>query len=116
MFKLFLSILALGLFCGGYGICFLVYPDFENHANEWFDLRMAIYAVIMALCFYIPTLKANEQYIKHINFVSYIAIGFSASSVMDKLICGITNFTYSDYILIPFTIIISYYKVYARKI
>jgi hypothetical protein len=114
MIKLILIIVSILLFCLGYQICFLFYPDFNNHADQWFDMRDIIYSLMIAFAFISLNLK-DGKYTKLIKFFSLIGIGFVLSHVIDLLVFDCKEFTWSDLAMIFITLISSYKKVYVRK-
>lgn len=115
MIKLILIIISIFLFCFGYQICFIFYPDFKNHADEWFDLRDIIYALMLCVSYSAIVIKPSEKYAKITDFFTLVGIGLIASHCIDLIFFNCKTFTWSDIIMILITFISSYSKVYVRR-
>ncbi len=124
MKKLILILIASFLFYFNYQIAKFVYPDFNKHANEWYDLRANIWSGIIFLVLVIIQLKADDKYNKWIGFFTYVFIGLSCADVIDRLF-QIYEFSWvSDTAAILIMIFLgfrkhfpkTYSKIYARKI
>lgn len=102
-----ISLLVVLLFLLNRQICFLFYP---NDIDSWWLLRTNIYAVIFGGSLYLTRLKHE----KFSMCVLFIGIQLSVSDIIDRLVYGITYFTYTDYFLIPLAIIIGVYKYYKK--
>lgn len=110
--KLILSITSVLLFGLGFWICNLLYPDACGaQINQWWDMRMNIYAIILLTCFSVALSKEDN---KHLRFVLSIGIGLSASDVIDRIFFNISQFTKEDVSMVIATFIISYVESYTN--
>lgn len=104
----YLAILAVLLFISGYWICLAVFPN--NNIAFW-DLRIAIYTVIFALCFIIGyQLTAGFT-----RAVFLVGIVFCAGDIVDRYLFDINSFHLNDLLLFLFAL---FYlpTAYAREI
>ena len=114
--KLFLVCFSLFLFCSGYFICILIYPDFCKYANEWFDLRASFYGMFLASSAYSSKLPVIEKYRKITSFLINITISCAFSDIIDRVAFDPTKIGINDIITVLIFSFISYKLVYARKI
>lgn len=99
-YKFILTLLALFLFVFNYQICEYFYP-YKSQLKNWWTLKVNIYAVIMMLIFLSQSL-GNKGWLK---FILYIGVGFTMSSVIDKVFFDVRVFTVSDLLMILTTLI-----------
>ena len=98
--KLFLVIVILILFLGNYHICEYFYSD---NVEGWWRLKINIYAIIVALAFFLSGIGARGT----LRFITDLGAGFATASVIDRLYYDITTITKSDVIMVLVTILIA---------
>jgi len=107
--RLVLSSLLVLLFYFGYDICNLKYPEYllnkGEHAEEWWTLRMNLYALLNGGLFYALTLK--QVYPKWERFVLEIGVGITLSNMVDRWYFNINERTIADYIMIFITLVLA---------
>ncbi len=109
--KIFLTITAILLFVFNYQICEYFYP-LKPQLKSWWTLKVNIYAVIMMLIFLSQSLGSK----KWLRFFLEIGVGFSISSVIDKLYFSVHDFTNSDIYMILITVAFATYNlIYGNK-
>lgn len=89
--------LAVALFATGYWICNLFYP---SNLIAWWDLRIAIYTSIFALCFTIGY-KLTEGFTRAIFLVGIV---FCGGDILDRYLFNINEFHINDLSLYLFAI------------
>jgi len=102
-----LAALAVTLFATGYWICELL---FISGSIAWWDMRIAIYTTIFALCFTIGY-KLTEGFTKAIFLVGMV---FCAGDILDRYLFNINQFHFNDLLLYLFTLIYLP-RAYARE-
>jgi len=104
----YLAGISIFLFATGYWICDLI---FTSGSISWWDLRIAIYTIIFALCFTIGY-KLTEGFTRAIFLVGIV---FCGGDILDRYVFNINRFHFNDLLLYLFAI---YYlsKSYAREI
>lgn len=107
--KSILSFLAVCLFVSNKHICDLVHGD---DLDNWWPLRMNLYAVLFALIFIISNIDGKNKFI---NFIISIGIGFAISDVIDRIYFDINTFTTEDIVMIVIIIALSYYTHVKRN-
>jgi len=108
--KLGLAIMAVVLFVGNYQICELFY---ENDLVKWWGLKQNIYNVIIAISFYLSTVKHDEKD-RWYNFIINVGVGLCISNCIDRIFFDINYFTYADVLMIIITLATSYYKRFKK--
>lgn len=111
MVKLFLSIFTNVLLLSNWYVCEYAYPGSKISWDIFIPMdKMChnMWALIIMCSFFIA--RSSQPTTRMIRTFLNIAIGLSCSDVMDRLIFGITDFTGSDKILIPLTIISCIYN------
>lgn len=96
--RIILNIIAILLFVLNYQICEFFYPE---DIKQWWALKVNLYAVIIALVFYSASINTKGW----VKFVLYIGVGFSISSVIDKVFLDVRVFTSMDLLMIVITFI-----------
>lgn len=113
--RIFLYIVVVLLFCFGYTICNIVYPEYllnkGENAASWWGLRMNICSVLICLAL---LLICRKDDLKIGKFILGIGIGLSISDVIDRLKYDINKFTEIDSFMILITITIVYLEVYTE--
>lgn len=103
----YLAGIAVFLFASGYWIC---EAFFVNGSTPWWDLRLAIYTLIFALCFGIAW-KLTTGVIKAVFLTGIV---FCIGDILDRYIFDIQTFHINDLLLWIFAIF--YIKTaYARE-
>lgn len=101
-----LASISVFLFCFGYWICDLL----TDNLNDFWDMRIAIYTVIFALCFTIGY-KLTDGFTKAIFLVGIV---FCGGDILDRYLFNINHFDFNDLLLYLFaTFYLS--KIYARE-
>lgn len=103
-----LASLAVALFATGYWICELF---FISGSVAWWDMRIAIYTIIFALCFMIGYLLTDG----FTRAVFLVGIVFCGGDILDRYLFNINEFHINDLLLYLFTLIYLP-KAYAREI
>lgn len=107
--KLILSLIALLLFVFNYEICDLFY---YNDINKWWDLKLNIYAVILAISAFIAQYDCKNDLAR---FILLVFSGLCISDVIDRVFFDITTRQLNDIFSIIIVLITSFYKVYVRQ-
>lgn len=107
--NLILSVIALLLFVFNYEICDIFY---FNDIPKWWDLKLNIYAVILAICAYLAQLDNKGKIEK---FILLLFSAFAVSDIIDRVFFDITIRQLNDIISIIIALITSYYKVYVSR-
>ncbi len=102
--RIILTSLAVILFFSNYQICEYFYKD---DLNKWWDLKINIYALIIAIVFVSQSIGSKGWY----RFVLDIGVGFSISSVIDKIYYNVNTFTTSDIYMILTTVAFATYNL-----
>jgi len=103
-----LASLAVALFATGYWICELF---FTSGSVAWWDLRIAIYTSIFALCFTIGY-SLTEGFTRAVFLVGIV---FCGGDILDRYVFNINEFHINDLLLYLFTLIYLP-REYAREI
>ena len=90
--------LAVALFATGYWICDLFYP---SDIAAWWNLRVAIYTIIFALCFTIGY-KLTDGFTRAVFLVGIV---FCGGDILDRYMFNINEFHFNDLLLYLFAII-----------
>ncbi len=99
-------IISLLLWLCKYQICDFVYPDSDKESiDNWNFLSTDI--LHLTVLTILLSINSDEKWFK---IVLYIFIGFSSSDVIDRWVFGITNFVWSDIIMITIVLLIAYRK------
>jgi len=93
-----LASLAVALFATGYWICELF---FISGSVAWWDMRIAIYTIIFALCFTIGY-KLTDGFTKAVFLVGIV---FCGGDILDRYVFNINAFHINDLLLYLFAII-----------
>ena len=94
--KIGLLLTALFLFCFNYQICEFFYFD---DIKSWWGLKVNIYSVVFA-CILASYSIGKSGWLK---FWLYIGVGFSVSSMIDKIFLNVNEFTEADLLMIVIT-------------
>jgi len=92
------SSIAVLLFATGYWICGLF---FKPGSVDWWDLRIAIFTLIFALCFTIAYLLTKG----FVKAVFLVGIVFCAGDIVDRYLFSINEFHVNDILLFLFALI-----------
>lgn len=103
-----LASIAVFLFALGYWICDIF---FISGSIDWWDLRIAIYTIIFALCFTIGYILTKG----FTRAIFLVGIVFCAGDIMDRYLFNINEFHINDLLLYLFAIF-HLSKNYAREI
>jgi len=103
----YLAFIAVFLFCAGYLICEVVFP---NNLAAWWDLRMLIYTIIISLCFRIGYLITRG----FTQAVFLVGLVFCGGDILDRYIFDINRFDWNDILLFLFALIYLP-RAYARE-
>lgn len=103
-----LSAIAVILFCSGYWICDFL---FVNGSVNWWDLRLSIYTVIFALCFWIGY-RLTSGIAKAWMLVGIV---FCTGDIFDRYVFNIQQFNINDLALYLFAVFYLI-RTYAREI
>lgn len=87
--------LAVALFATGYWICELF---FASGSIAWWDMRIAIYTTVFALCFTIGY-KITNGFTKAIFLVGIV---FCGGDILDRYFFNINDFHINDFLLYLF--------------
>lgn len=110
----YLALLAVVLFCSGFWICSLVYPDYKTNVEalvSWWDLRISIYSLIFAICFGVAWYLTKGV----TRAVFLVGMVFCGGDVIDRYYFNINTFEFDDLLLYAFAIYYIY-TAYAREI
>ena len=110
--RIFIIILIILFFLGNKEICDYFYPyDDEDSVELWWILKLDIYAIIIALCFIVASLKnTSEVRIAKIEkFISNVGIGLAVSNAIDRHTGNRDYFTLKDLATIIAVLLVSYY-------
>ena len=91
--RITLYIFSILLFSSNYLLCEYFY---SQNIDRWWDLKMNINALVMALVF----ISSNIDKKGILRFVLDIGVGFTVSNVVDRLYFNTTQFTKTDIIMI----------------
>lgn len=105
----YLAGLVVSLFCFGYWVCNFFY---ENGSVEWWQLRLCLYSIIFALCFYIGY-RLTSEFTKAIFLVGIV---FCLGDIADRYLFAINEFNINDLLLYIFAIYYLTKSHYAREI
>ena len=103
-----LALLTIVLFNSKYWICQYFYAD---DLISWWRLRVALDTFNFALCFLIAY-KYSKGFIKDVFMVGMV---FCGGDILDRYLFNINEFSYNDFLLILFALIILI-PSYAREI
>lgn len=114
--RVILICLAIFFFVGNYHICNYFYPlDTEEHINNWWVLKMDIYALIIVICLVLANTKKTEQ--KRIRglerFLGSVGVGLAISNLIDRHVYDLEGYIIGDVytiLIILFVAYIDYYK------
>ncbi len=106
--RISIAIAAVLLFCTGFWICELVYP---NDLVAWTHLRMNLYSVLIFLAFVSCRMGTNT---KLVNTIFDVGIGVSVSDIIDRVYFDVTKFQWSDLVMLSITIILAIFDNYVR--
>lgn len=88
-------------------MCEWFYP---NDINNWWQLRLGIYSLVLCLLFIINTFSTVVKLEKYFNFTIYVGIGLTSSDCIDRLFLNIDFFTWMDLIMVSMVLLIGYRK------
>ena len=99
-------------FVANYHICNYFYPIIDEESTElWWILKMDIYALIVALCFILASLKKTTN--KRINliekFITSLGVGLAISNVIDRHFKGIESYVQTDIMMVICVVLVSFY-------
>ena len=114
--RVILICLAIFFFVGNYHICNYFYPlNTEEHINNWWILKMDIYALIIVICLILANMKKTTE--KRIlgleRFLGSVGVGLAISNLIDRHFYDLESFIMADFytiFIISFVAYIDYYK------
>ena len=107
-----LIILIILFFLSNYHICNYFYPIVDEKSTElWWMMKIDIYALIIALCFWLVNIKPTD--VVRINliekFITNVGIGLAFSNAIDRHLYGTRGYTKADLVTIIVVVLVSYY-------
>jgi len=106
----YLALIAVSLFCAGYWICSFAYPD-PIDLIKWWDMRLAIYSLIFALCFFVGWRLTNGV----TRAIFLVGVVFCLGDIVDRYCFRVDTFEFDDLLLYIFALYYIY-SAYAREI
>ena len=100
--------MSIVLWLSNYALCQYFYAD---DVDNWWKLKCAIYNICIVLILIALRQGSNIK----LKLIINIGIGFVLSSVIDRLVFGITDFVDKDYLMIALTIAFSIYDYKKEK-
>ena len=107
-----LIIIIILFFLSNYHICNYFYPIIDDDCTElWWMMKIDIYAIIIALCFYLASLKqTDDKRLRLIEkFITNVGIGLATSNAIDRHLYGTSTYTKADLVMVTVVILVSYY-------
>ncbi len=107
-----LIILIVLFFLSNYHICNYFYPlDNDESVELWWLLKLDIYAVIIALCFYLASLEPNNNIKLRLieKFISNVGVGLAVSNAIDRRTHDRMYYTSADLAMLIVVLLVSYY-------
>jgi len=74
--------------------------------DSWWDLKLNIYALIIALCFILARINTRGW----LRFILSLGVGFCVSNIIDRVFFDISSYTLSDILMVVVTIISSFFN------
>ena len=111
--RISIVLLILTFFLTNYHICNYFYPLNDPTSVElWWMLKIDIYALIIALCFFLASLRStdNARMRRIERFIFDVSIGLAMSNVIDRHLFDIRTYTSSDLLMVLIIFMVSYYN------
>ncbi len=111
--RIILLILITLIYFGNYHICQYFYPgDSQDSINDWYNLKMANYNIVIVLSIYLASLKPTKDDL--INIIEFFTMSVLSSiiisNIIDRLFFDSRFYEWNDLFIIIGAIIISLFE------